>query len=65
MKRGLHIIVCLALVVSLGFGGALALDRHNHNQYQTSGPQLPRPLPPVEDLPPPKPNRLDPIAIYV
>jgi hypothetical protein len=52
MKRHLHIIVCLALVISIGLGGAIALNRYERTIYETAGPQLPPPLPPVEDDPP-------------
>ncbi|HHY12587.1 MAG TPA: hypothetical protein GX529_08150, partial [Firmicutes bacterium] len=52
MKRNLHLMVCLAILVSLGLGGFAALGEKDIAMYQADGPVLPLPLPPVEDDPP-------------
>ena len=52
MKKHLRLIVCLALIIGIGLGGAAGSITSTLTMYRTSGPVLPLPLPPVEDDPP-------------
>lgn len=52
MKKFRYLLICLALVISLGLGMTATLDDRAKVLYPTGGPGLPLPLPPVEDDPP-------------